>query len=284
MLTALKTGTTDANGKILWENLPEGTYTLKEKSAPTGYRVSNASSNISVSAGQKTTVNTTNIPLAKIEVLKVDSEHGNKPLQGAEFTVTHKASGTVVDTITTGSDGKATTKNLDFGVYTIKETKVPTGYYITGSDTAEVPLSHSTVSPGGTITHTRDNTLITGDVTVYKFREKLYTGAADVPLSGAKLRLCKAGETELASDGHPKPAKDANGNVLSDKSTLPSGAIPSAWTNVPYGTYDIIEIQAPDGYLNAGVLMTFSITTPGQNVSYRKDTVNTPIYGSSLWQ
>ena len=265
--------TTGSDGKITWTDLPAGTYKVEETSAPSGYDITFTATNVTVTAGQTAYVTATDKAYAYIKVLKVDSEHGNKPLQGAKFTVTN-SSGTTVATLTTGADGTATTGKLPYGTYKIKETQAPTGYYITGSDTATVTLSHSTVNPGATLTHTRDNTLITGDVTVYKFREKLYTGAADVPLSGAKLRLCLTGTTTAA--------KDANGNVLPDKTTLPSGAIPSAWTNVPYGTYDIVELEAPEGYQNAGVLMTFSITTPGQNVSYRKDTVNTPIYGSEV--
>ena len=40
-----------------------------------------------------------------------------------------------------------------------------------------------------------------------------------------------------------------------------------------------MEITAPNGYQNAGVLKTFSITTNGQNIAYKVDTVNKPIFG-----
>ncbi|MGF2716609.1 SpaA isopeptide-forming pilin-related protein, partial [Bacillus cereus] len=59
------------------------------------------------------------------EVVKTD-ENG-KVLGGAEFEVTN-ANGNVVKTFTTDSNGKATITGLDFGEYTVKETKAPNGY------------------------------------------------------------------------------------------------------------------------------------------------------------
>ena len=167
---------TNSNGVATWDDLPAGTYTLKEVSAPAGYDITFTATDVTIVAGEKKTVTATDKAYAYIKAIKVDAEHGNKPLAGAVFTVTNSA-GTTVATLTTGDDGTATTGKLPFGTYTIKETTAPTGYFIEGSDTATVTLSHSTTTPGGTVPHTRNNKLITGDVTAYKYREKLYSRA-----------------------------------------------------------------------------------------------------------
>ena len=258
---------TNSNGIATWTELPAGTYTLKEVSAPAGYDITFTPTEVNVTAGGKATYTATDKAYAYIKAVKVDAEHGNKPLAGAVFTVTNSA-GTKVATLTTGTDGTATTGKLPFGSYTIKETTVPTGYFIEGSDSATVTLSHSTTTPGGTVTHTRNNKLITGDVTAYKYRQIMYTGMTEQPLSGAVLRLCNTGTTTAATDLY--------GDPLPDRTTKASGAI-DPWVSVPYGTYDIVEITAPTGYQNIGKLHTFSITTAGQHVVYNPNVYNAPI-------
>ncbi len=68
-------------------------------------------------------------------LIKVDSEEnsaGNKePLSGAVFTLTN-SEGKVVTSDTTDEDGLIKFSGLDAGVYTLKETKAPTGYQLSG--------------------------------------------------------------------------------------------------------------------------------------------------------
>ena len=61
-------------------------------------------------------------------------------LSGAQFTL--YKDGTVVDTKTTGKDGKVVFNNLTDGNYTLKETKVPAGYQVSNKE------YHFTISKG----------------------------------------------------------------------------------------------------------------------------------------
>ncbi len=116
----------------------------------------------------------------------------------------------------------------------------------------------------------------------------MYNGAAEVPLSGAVLRLVVHGTTTRA--------KDVNGNDLPDRTTGADGAA-GLWTGIPKGTYDILEITAPTGYqLPANnVLHTFTIDKDHLTEIYNPDNdsliqdpnathqyynTNMPIYGS----
>ena len=269
-----KTGT---DGKARWDDLPAGTYTLSEVSAPTGYDITISTQNVTVTAGSTTPVSVTNKAYAYVEVLKVDPDHGNKPLSGAVFEV-YNSGGSKVDTLTTGADGKATTVKLPFGTYTFKETKEPTGYYIDGSNTTTVTLNHSTVTPAGTYKHTRENKQITGSVTVTKYHKKMYdSDYNEKTLAGAKLRICVTGTTTAAVD--------ADGDALPDRTTGANGE--AGWTNIPAGTYDIVEITPPEGYQLShvdghvdGWLKTFTIAERGQNVVYSEPVVNENILGT----
>ena len=61
----------------------------------------------------------------QIEVKKIDSENGEKPLANAEFDIVKD--GVVVEHIVTDKDGKAISKPLAPGKYILKETKAPEG-------------------------------------------------------------------------------------------------------------------------------------------------------------
>ena len=77
-------------------------------------------------------------------VIKYQPVYKNSALEGAEFTITaaedvKTADGTVqykkgevVDTVTTGKNGKATSKELYAGKYTVTESKSPYGYLTNG--------------------------------------------------------------------------------------------------------------------------------------------------------
>ncbi len=64
----------------------------------------------------------------QIEVKKIDSENGEKPLANAEFDIVKD--GVVVEHIVTDKDGKAISKPLAPGKYILKETKAPEGYQL----------------------------------------------------------------------------------------------------------------------------------------------------------
>ena len=145
-----KDGTIDITG------LPEGSYEWREISTADGYMISSKKA-ITVSADKTATtefINKASAPdKGKITIHKRDAET-RADLEGAKFEVAAAEDiyvgngyciypkGTVIDTITTGTDGIAeTTKVLYKGYsYTVTEIEAPKGYSISDEPTQTIKL------------------------------------------------------------------------------------------------------------------------------------------------
>lgn len=141
---SVATATTAADGTAKFPNLQPGSYTVREKTASQGYRLSAASQNVSVVAGVTSTAAFTNERImGRIRIIKTDQVTA-RPLPGAVFTVSRLSGpasdhasdiGRVVATITTNEQGIAETGLLPWGEYSIEETGVPEGYLDAGYTT-----------------------------------------------------------------------------------------------------------------------------------------------------
>ncbi|WP_278326395.1 MSCRAMM family protein, partial [Clostridium paraputrificum] len=127
--TVVDTITTDENGVGTSKELPYGSYTVAEVSAPSGYELSGESKNVTIdSNGQIIELTFKNSKLlGSIAIEKVDSEDSEIKLKGAEFKVLN-SDGEEVGNIVTGEDGKGSLGSLPYGEYTVIETKAPDGY------------------------------------------------------------------------------------------------------------------------------------------------------------
>ncbi len=94
------TFTTDKEGNSNTVELEEGTYYVKEKKAPKGYRLDETVYPVTVVSGQTVSVNVKDVPVySDMELIleKIDQEykagksHGAGNLEGAEFTVCYYA-------------------------------------------------------------------------------------------------------------------------------------------------------------------------------------------------
>ena len=130
------TQTTGADGTVRFDNLPAGSYTVREIGAPTGYKIAvNPSQAVTVAAGATSDIRFENDRVnGKIRIVKRDALT-KKVLAGAVFTVTRLSAaegggavGEVVATLTTGADGTAETGWLQWGRYRVAETGVPEHY------------------------------------------------------------------------------------------------------------------------------------------------------------
>lgn len=142
--SVVATATTNAKGVATFARLQPGNYTVREKTASQGYKLSSASQNVAVVAGVTSTATFTNARIfGRIRIVKTD-KLTEKPLPGAVFTVTRLSGpesdnasdiGKVVATITTNAQGIAETGILPWGEYKIVETGVPDGYLDVGYTT-----------------------------------------------------------------------------------------------------------------------------------------------------
>ncbi|WP_369283748.1 SpaA isopeptide-forming pilin-related protein [Oscillibacter sp. GMB15532] len=134
--SAVATGTTGTDGKVSFENLPAGQYTVAETRVPSGYVRVAGNQDVTLSKNETRTLTVVNeakpeIPasvLGSIRIMKVNP--AREPLAGAEFTL-YAADGSVFARETTGRNGLAVFTDLPIGKYTVCETAAPDGYLLT---------------------------------------------------------------------------------------------------------------------------------------------------------
>ncbi|WP_173553221.1 MSCRAMM family protein, partial [Sharpea azabuensis] len=134
--------TSDATGKVKFENIEWGSYKLKEVEAPDGYipdrtEYTAVISDSGIGGIEDAEMLKTgsavirNEPYHTVEISK-QSSYDNAPLSGAEFRLTGTSDyGTPYDkTATSGENGLAKFDGLEAGTYIIQETKSPKDYFL----------------------------------------------------------------------------------------------------------------------------------------------------------
>ena len=116
-------GITDENGKIVFKNIPNGTWYIKEVEAKDGYKINDEVIKVIVK-NKDVCIDVKNYPLGSIKIVKID-DCGNK-LKGIYFDL-YKGSvsenNLIKKDIVTDEDGVAVIENLDKGEYVLVETK-----------------------------------------------------------------------------------------------------------------------------------------------------------------
>jgi len=124
--------TTGADGKAVFSDLPLGSYSYQEISAPSGYVVDSTKYPITITTEALNIIETRTNTMAKgsLTVRKVDVT--GSPLAGAELILETSTDGqtwTEVGKITTDKTGIAKWDDLKIGAqYRVTETKAPAGY------------------------------------------------------------------------------------------------------------------------------------------------------------
>lgn len=243
VLGEVETGT---DGKVMFYNVPVGDYILEEISAPEGYAIKDKSQNVTVVGGETTTVKFINERLTgKLVITKVDD--ANKPLANVTFEI-YDEEGYVMDTITTDENGKASSKNLDYGTYYFKEISAPEGYIM--------------------------------DETLYRFKldeenRTFYTTVTNERYKGSLL-IVKTDEDNTPIKGVKFNILDENKEIITTIETNDKGL--AGVQNLPLGTYYYQEIEAPDNVIIDNGVYEFKLETKDQIV--RKDIVNEKVKGS----
>ena len=133
--------TSDNQGYVYIEGLTDGgRYYLRELENP-GYVPDTQMKTVYVKAGEVTLVDWKNTPItAQIQIVKKSADYNSTNglpagtlLEGAVFEIYDKA-GNLVDTIKSDQRGLASSKPLPLGRYTIRETKAPANYGVSGQE------------------------------------------------------------------------------------------------------------------------------------------------------
>ncbi|GAB6562346.1 hypothetical protein bcgnr5388_39890 [Bacillus cereus] len=153
----------------------------------------------------------------QFEIVKVDASDETKLLPDAEFEV--YKDGKQIDTLRTDNTGKVTSKKLEPGKYTLKETKAPKGYKLLKEE-IEVTVEENKIVP----------------VIVKNVKEL-----------GSLQVVKKDAESRNVLEGAQFRLKNENGQIVGEaKTTNKDGVV--TFENLVPGKYTLEETEAPKGY------------------------------------
>ena len=236
-------------GRITLKELPEGTYTLTEIDAPSGYAILDGSRTFTITEANMTApleIKVENLlRRTAVGFIKVDKNNKELRLAGAEFTLYRmngEKQGEVVATGVTNNNGLVTFTELTMGSYRAKETKAPKGYKLwnapidfTVDEYGKVSVGSTELKPEGLVyTAMITNTAEEKEITLKKVSD---TGEA---LTGATFRL--SGEKSYI---------------------LTTGSDGTAKISLPYGDYILEEVIAPDGYVLSSEKQALNLSDSG---------------------
>lgn len=236
-------------GRVTLKDLPEGTYTLTEIDAPSGYAILDGSRTFTITEANMTApleIKVENLlRRTAVGFIKVDKNNKELRLAGAEFTLYRmngEKQGEAVATGVTNSNGLVTFTELTMGSYRAKETKAPKGYKLwnapidfTVDEYGKVSVGSTELKPEGLVyTAMITNTAEEKEITLKKVSD---TGEA---LTGATFRL--SGEKSYI---------------------LTTGSDGTAKISLPYGDYILEEVIAPDGYVLSSEKQAMNLSDSG---------------------
>lgn len=142
--------TSDQSGYV-WidRELIPGKYLLRELQAASGYILDEQPKTVYVEAGRTTEIRWANTPVqGQIQIIKKSADDNTRNglskgtlLPGAVFEIRDRA-GNLVDTVTSGNDGRAVSMALPLGRYTVREVQAPDNYKL--NDTIyDIELEHA---------------------------------------------------------------------------------------------------------------------------------------------
>ena len=272
-LTGAKYNVIDSNGKVIstliigddntaiTEQLPQGTYKIKEVSPSTGYYLDDTVYTTIINSSDIVNVTVKeDVIKSKIKVNKIDSEtktckaNGMASLVGAVYEVFDN-NNKLVDTITIGEDCTATSKDLPYGKYTVKEKTSSTGYYL-DENTYSVNIND-------------------GNVKAVTSIEKVIKGRIKVNKIDSETKTCKAlGQATLT--GAIFDIVDHN-NVVVDTITIGEDCTATS-KELPYGKYEIREKNSPVGYnINSQVFEQFISIKNDYSIIVEEDVIKNHI-------
>ena len=278
------------------DSLPYGLYTIVEIEAPESYHNSKWTRDFSITyEGEMVNFDDENninynsvwrsgrIALTKADFdLKRSEPQGDGTLEKATYTLTNRSAHKVVvkgkvynpgeiietqETVKTEKGFEALFKDvrLPYGTYEVKEVKAPEGYLLADYiRTFEIRKEGQVVDYNKAPDWNEDKVMRGGvEITKADFDWKKSSPQGDADLSDTEYTITNKSKHLVYVDGKEyKP----NEVITTIKTNFENGRYVAklADNTLPYGTYEVVETKAPEGYLNAGWKQTFTIRADKQ--------------------
>ena len=265
------------NGVI---TIPRGSVAIYESKAPIGYKLNSDVSFQKIQEKPLDAVITFNAPeipemviRGGVSVQKLDSETGKTPqggasLEGIAFSIINDnentvkvdgktyAKGETVKVITTDAKGFATTgaDTLPYGDYIIRETKT-NGSYLNTSAEMRVQVRED----GKVYSFSAEDDVERGGVRLVKTDSETGSDPQNgLSFDGTQFELKSLNDNPIIVDG-----KTYAKNQVIDTLVIKDGQAVTDPHMLPYGTYSVQEVKAPEGYLLDDTVHEFRIVDDG---------------------
>ena len=232
--------TSDADGSVVFQQIPYGRYTIRELSAPYGYHPSAKTWEMTIDGtyqnpiGLLDTVVNEDAP-GRIRILKQD-ELDQHVIAGVRFDIySVDEAGNAADCVAqmiTNEQGIAESPDLFPADYIVMEHAVPTGYEET------LWSEKITVGMDEIVSRTVTNRPIQGILRIVKTDSETAKG-----LPGAQFTITRI-------SGLPSHNGEGDGEVVAVITTDENGIAQTPW--LTWGEYEVTETVVPDDYLDGG--------------------------------
>lgn len=238
--TKVQEATSDADGSVVFQQIPYGRYAIRELSAPYGYHPSAQTWEVTVDGtyqnpiGLLDTVVNEDAP-GRIRILKQD-ELDQHVIAGVRFDIySVDEAGNAADCVaqmTTNEQGIAESPDLFPADYIVMEHAAPTGYEET------LWSEKITVGMDELVSRTVTNRPIQGILRIVKTDSETAKG-----LPGAQFTITRI-------SGLPSHNGEGDGEVVAVITTDENGIAQTPW--LTWGEYEVTETVVPDDYLDGG--------------------------------
>ncbi|MGT9148068.1 MSCRAMM family protein, partial [Enterococcus faecalis] len=243
---ALQSGLiTDNSGKLAIDGLEPGDYQFVETQAPTGYDLDATPVTFTIEKSQTEAVQVTktNQPtVGSVVLTKIDSKTRDK-LAGAAFELRDSNNKIVLKDLVTDSNGKLAINDLKPGEYQLVETQAPTGYTLDATPIEFVVKSDKS---------SQENLTKTNKGQEKSARIEKRDSRTNELLSGAKFKLL-----------------DSKGKTIKEEITTDKNGIATI-EGLEEGSYQLIETQAPTGYILDKTAIRFTIEKDSSLITLTK--------------
>ena len=280
--------TSDASGNLgTLEGLPLGTVTVKELTAPEGYRLDTQVHTYTVDGSQLTgdvyeleiTDLAEEVQRGGLTIQKKDSQTGTTPqgdasLEGITFEIVNEsqnpvvvngstaAPGQVAMTITTNASGVATTGEnaLPYGDYTVREKSTNESMLKTFTEEISVTISED----GQLLTYEADNDVVRGGIDIEKQDSQMgTTPQGNSSFANIDFEIVNRSANPVVVDGTNYAVGDVVMTITSDE----TGHASTGSEALPYGTYEVRESQTNESMLLTWTGETVQVRQNGHSVA-----------------